>query len=141
MTYTLKVNHDKTIKIDKEDIENILSSFCGCGSEWAMIDNSTKEYESTKAKLKKTSDCVCLEDVLMDMLDHGMDIVICEDEEEDGSYDVQHKINLAKILNAVAQAYNDGYVSTENNVVDDDFDSETADVIIQYACFNDIVYG
>ena len=84
-------------------------------------------------RLKDKGEEPCLEDVLVNILENNGSIIICDD--EDGE---KYEIVLDKLLWAIGQIIQNGYWDGEDT---GDVDGIIGDAILQYACFDDVIYG
>lgn len=130
------MNHNieikKTITLTSTDISDLLSAAFG-GSFWASVDWHTTEYAMAKQRLKDKGEKPCIEDVLVNILENNGSIIICDDEEGE-----EYEIVLDKLLWAVEQIIQNEYWDGEDI---GDVDSIIGDAILQYACFDDVIYG
>lgn len=130
------MNHNveikKTITLTSTDISDLLSAALG-GSFWASVDWHTTEYAMAKQRLKDKGEKPCLEDVLVNILENNGSIIICDDEEGE-----EYEIVLDKLLWAIEQSIQNEYWDGEDI---GDVDSIIGDAILQYACFDDVIYG
>lgn len=99
------------------------------------LDYSNEDYEEAKTKLgmDKPGIFACFEDVLLEMLRMGKTLTMV-DEEGDGD---RYPITIKDVHERVSKAP----VTHLMNMINEEDDGETADVIIQQVFFNDIVYG
>ena len=86
-----------------------------------------------KQRLKDKGEEPCLEDVLVNILENNGSIIICDD--EDGE---KYEIVLDKLLWAIGQIIQNGYWDGKDI---GDVDGIIGDTILQYACFDDVIYG
>ena len=61
-------------------------------------------------------------------------------DEEDGTRKT-FQLRIDNIADAVSSLIQQGYGNIANAVANQDFDASTADMVIQQACFGEIVYG
>jgi len=94
------------------------------------LDCSDSEYKAARAKL----DSPCFEDVLMQMLKDGKTITLI-DEECDGEY--TKSITMDDVHNRVQKTQ----LNHLMNMINENDDAETADVILQTVFFEDIIFG
>lgn len=114
-------------EIKETDIENIIvSSFEGGSNYWMGIDNSKPEFKNKPKDepLSTWATKIILEGGIIQFYD-------IEDEEETWT------LTLDKLLNSIKlNAINRSFDSDLENM-----DATTADCIIQYALFGEVVYG
>ncbi|MEG0898397.1 MAG: hypothetical protein RSF40_01625 [Oscillospiraceae bacterium] len=121
--------------VTTDDIVNILSCEAGGFDYWAQLDAQESIYDKHKAQLTKEipiGTTICYENILAHILEHGGAIDVC-DYEEDEHYD----LTLEKLLNGIK-------LNAINRPDDADIgngDAATADCILQYAIFGDVIYG
>lgn len=130
------MNHDieikKTITLTSTDISDLLSAAL-TGSFWASVDWNVREYATAKQRLKDKGEEPCIEDVLTNILENNGSIIICDDEENE-----EYKVTLGKLLWAIQETIQNEYWDGQDTC---DVDSVIGDTILQYACFNDVIYG
>jgi len=125
------------VKITKEyetnDLVNILADAMYACSYWCKtLDYDNNEYKEAKARLIENGNNICYEDVLVEMLESGKSIffIDCED-------DTRSELTLEKLLKGIR-------LNTEQRPHDCDLengDAITMDCIIQFALFDDVVFG
>ena len=127
------------IIIKKEITTNILvdllsMAFSGGIGYWcSLVDYDEDEYKASKEKIKAEGIAEpCWEDVLVQMLEDGKSIIIVDDEEDE-----RYKLTLNKLLNGIELNYR----HRPHDCDIEEGDAETADCIIQYALFYDVIYG
>jgi hypothetical protein len=94
------------------------------------LDCSDSEYKVAREKLNNP----CFEDVLMQMLKDGNTITLI-DEECDGEY--TKSITMEDVHNRVQKTQ----LNHLMNMINENDDAETADVILQTVFFEDIIFG
>lgn len=124
-----------TIKLTTQESEeyfyNALCNGLSYISSYGLnLDYSNSEYKAAKAKLSEP----CFEDVLMQMLKDGNTITLI-DEECDGEY--TKSITMKHIHNRVQKTQ----LNHLMNMINENDDAETADVILQTVFFEDIIFG
>lgn len=128
----------KIILEKKESEEIFFNAMCnglgyvtGYGLE---LDFKQEEYDAAKAALKEKGESPCIEDVLMEILKQGGGITLV-DVECEGEY--TRTITLKDVHERVSQA-------PANHILDminEQDDACTADVILQSVFFQDIIFG
>lgn len=109
---------------------------------WACLDNTTKEWESARNKVKQeTNDNYVIEDVMYELLINGNGVKFEDAEQEEDSSD--WILTMDKLLNGIEQwceikniRHFEKYYDNSN-----DFDCCDADCIYQLALFNDVIFG
>ena len=100
------------------------------------LDYSDEDYAEAKKKLgvDRPDFFPCFEDVLMEMLRMGYSLIMVDEEgdEENNSTitlkDVHEKVSKAPVRHLM-------------DMINENDDAETADVILQQVFFNDIIFG
>lgn len=111
---------------------NGLSYIDGYGLELTYNED---DYKRAKQSLQEQgTSSICYEDVLMQILRQGNTLRIV-DHECDGDY--TRGITLYMVHTRVSNVPYNHLM----NMINEDDDAETADVIIQYVAFNDIIFG
>ena len=122
--YTVK----KTVT--EEQITDILIDGIECGiGYWAMLHNDTEEFE----RYYKSTDLTTSEIVVKILLDGGA--VKITDNEED--VEPQYPLTLERVIAGIEK-------NAEERDWDcdlDNYDAATCDAIIQYAIFDEVVFG
>ena len=100
------------------------------------LDYSEEDYAEAKKKLAvdRPDFFPCFEDVLMEMLKMGNTLTMVD---EEGDEDSNSTITLKDVHDRVSKTP----VRHLMNMINEDDDAETADVIIQQVFFNEIVFG
>ena len=112
---------------------NGLSYITGYGLE---LDYEEEEYSAAKAAIKKMRAFKepCIEDVLMEILKRGGSLTLV-DVELDGEY--TSTITLKDVHKRVAQTPTDHLL----DMINENDDACTADVVLQTVFFQDIIFG
>lgn len=100
------------------------------------LDCSDEEFEDAKTKLGRESPgkFICFEDVLLEMLRMGYTLTMVDEEGEgDNNSTITLKDVHDRVSNAPARHILD--------MINENDDGDTADVIIQQVFFNDIIFG
>lgn len=130
MTHEVKI----TKQYETNDLVDLLSTaMVGCAYWCSELDYKPDEYQEAKARLKeKGNNDICYEEVLVEMLESGKSLWFCDDEEDE-----QYELTLEQLLNGIE-------LNAEQRPHDCDLengDAITADCIIQFALFNEVVFG
>ena len=135
MEHTVTITMTKTYNTD--DLINILSCITMDCPWCSDIDYRRDDYKEAKARLidKVNKDIyyVCYEDVLVEILEGGKSIWFIDAEDDYERYE----LTLDKLLNGIA-------LNAKNRPHDCDIDNGdgiTMDCIIQYALFDDVIFG
>ena len=117
MEHTFKI--EKELKITTENIVDcVLSCEAGGFDYWGELCSDEKDYEAARQRLaerEKADMKPCYEDVLDDK---------------------DHELTLEKLLNGWKK-----YAEDHNTDDFDEYDGISADCIMQYAIFGDVIYG
>lgn len=127
------------IILEKQESEEIFfNAMCnglgyvtGYGLE---LDYKQEDYAAAKAALKEKGESPCIEDVLMEILKRGGGITLV-DVECEGEY--TRTITLKDVHERVSQAPANHIL----DMVNEQDDACTADVILQSVFFQDIIFG
>jgi len=120
-----------TEKESEEYFYNALCNGLGCMSDYGLsLVWDKKKYDASKAKLNSP----CVEDVFMQMLRDGYSITF-EDEECEGEY--TRSIGLKEVYDRVQKTP----VEHLMNMVTENDDAVTADVILQTVFFEEVIFG
>lgn len=118
------------IKIEKrittDDIVNILCCESGGFDYWCNLKFKDEDYKANRLEDD------CYEDVLAKILENGKSLIVNDFEEEE-----TYELTLEKLLNGIELNY-------KNRPFDcdiEDGDATTADCILQYSIFGDVIYG
>jgi hypothetical protein len=129
------------IKLTPQESEeyfyNALCNGLGYMSGYGLsLDFSDDDYREAKTKLGRESPGIFLafEDVLMEMLRMGKTLTMVDEEgDEDTTFTITLKDVHERVSNAPARHILD--------MINENDDADTADVIIQQVFFNEIVFG
>jgi hypothetical protein len=129
------------IKLTPQESEeyfyNALCNGLGYMSYYGLsLDFSDDDYRDAKTKLERESPGIFLafEDVLMEMLRMGKTLTLLDDE---GEGDNDATITLKDVHERVSNAPSRHLM----DMINENDDADTADVIIQQVFFNEIVFG
>ena len=129
------------IKLTPQESEeyfyNALCNGLGYMSSYGLsLDFSDDDYRDAKTKLGRESPGIFLafEDVLMEMLRMGKTLTLLDDE---GEGDNDATITLKDVHERVSNAPSRHLM----DMINENDDADTADVIIQQVFFNEIVFG
>jgi hypothetical protein len=119
----------------KESEEYFYNALCN-GLEYINGYGLEFEYDADEYKKsrKKLPEGVCFEDVLMQMLRDGYELTLVDNECE-GEY--TRSINLKDVHERVQNTP----LRHLSNMINENDDAETADVILQTTFFEDIIFG
>jgi hypothetical protein len=111
-----------------------------CSGYGLSVDYSKEHYKSAKAKLSSDSSefqAICYEDVLMQILRDGNFLTIEEDGSELEDMNFFNSINLADVHERVKNVPLDHLL----DMINENDDAVTGDVVLQTVFLNEIVYG
>ena len=130
LKFTDKVVGKAEFEVTENDIENIIiTSFEGGSNYWMGVDNSTKEWEN---KPEDEPISTWATKLILD----GKKVKLFDIEETDDQ-DEEWNLTLDKILKGIG--LNIKHRSFDADL--ENMDATTADCIIQYALFGEVVYG
>ena len=115
---------------NEDDMIDIISSAVYAIGYWAVIDNTTDDWERTSLSLPSDS---CFEDVMWSLLKTGNQIIIEDAEDDDGPWE----LTLEKLRDGIRLTIQNGHWTGKM----DDIDGFVGDCIFQYALFGELVYG
>lgn len=112
---------------------NGLSYISGYG---LILETDEQDYQAAKQSLKSKNpdQGICYEDVLLEVLRLGKSLTII-DEEGDG--EMNSTISLSDVHERVAQTP----IEHLTNMITENDDAETADVMLQTVFYQDIIFG
>lgn len=133
MEHTFKI--EKELKVTTKDIVYYVLCFEACGFDyWGELCSDEKDYEAARQRLterEKADMKPCYEDVLAEILESGGKLTVY-DREDDKDYE----LTMEKLLNGWKK-----YVEDYNAYDFDKYDGISADCIMQYAIFGEVIYG
>lgn len=136
MEFKYKV--EREVVLDKETVKDILTTAIEGGiGYWSILRCDTKSWEKARELAKeelKDTPCYC--DVAYKLFELGLPIVL-EDVEEDEIY----KLTKEKFIEGCRLYEEQTNSSILQAMENGDFDANDADCIIQYALFNEVVFG
>ena len=112
----------KTTDLSKEEIVDLLSTAL-YGSPWWEVDNSTEEYNQAKGDT--------IEEKLADMLLKDQSVYLIDMEE-----DTPYELTLDKLCKGIGL-----FIKNGGNTDIDDYDLVDADSVLQYAIFEEVIWG
>lgn len=98
------------------------------------LDYVSSDYQEAKTKLKETNEGICFEDVLMQILKDGKKLTLIDIEGED---EMTRSITLEDVHDRVPLTPIDFLME----MINEQDDANTADVIIQTVFYNEIIFG
>ena len=135
---------------NEEMLNYLVCDFVNDGiSYWAELDLSTQKYNGAKQSLVEIGrKNICFEDVLTQLLLAGEALPIVDREDEDGQ---AYYLTLGTLAYGVAmyrEYQNDDTIDAIAELTDEeleeffeDIDAADADLIVQYALFDDVIFG
>lgn len=133
MEHTFKI--EKELKITTENIVDcVLCCEAGGFDYWGELCSDERDYEAARKRLmerEKADMKPCYEDVLAEILESGGKLTVYDRED-----DKDHELTLEKLLNGWKK-----YAEDHNADDFDEYDGISADCIMQYAIFGDVIYG
>lgn len=106
-----------------------------CGSFWAGVDYDESDKEGVE--IQSEYDKPCYEDILASILLGGKTITIIDEEEEK-----EYKLDLEMIIKAFNKvAKSEDYRHHVWNIINEDYDFNDADIVLQFAIFGEETYA
>lgn len=128
-------------EIDIDSLTNLLScAFEGGITYWAKLDYNSEEYRKSKENIKKTIQVPCWEEVLSQMLLDGYSLRIIDAEDGEES-EYTKNLTLENLKDGLRLDFLNSHLNFEGANNWHECDGEEADHIIQFALFNDIIFG
>jgi len=93
---------------------------------------NTKQAKSTAIKLKQIDQSICYEDIIMQLLRDGHQINL---------YDVESELDNVIKLKDIHDKVNNIPVNRILEMINENNDADTADVILQTVFFGEVIYG
>ena len=127
----------KILLTQKEKKEYFLNALCNgldCMNSYGIIvDYNEIDYAKAKNRLEKKFASTCFEDVLLEILVMGRNLLVFDEDDEDNTkiislqsmYDRMPRVPLVNLVNVIEQRD----------------DAEDADIILQTVFFNEVIYG
>lgn len=134
MEYTIEIK--KTLKVTLENIVDcVLCCEAGGFDYWAELCTDDADYEAAKNRLVENAKGEkikpCYEEVLGEILRSGGKIVVYDREEGK-----EHDLTMEKLLDGWKK-----HIEAGGSTDFDEYDTNDADGIIQYAVFGEWIYG
>lgn len=126
----------KVVSLDKETVKDILTTAVEGGiNYWAILDNTTPQYiEARTLAREELGDVPCYCDILYKCFELGYEVRF-EDAEGDDTWNLTHGMFLLG-----CQKYEEEGHDIQKEMEDGVFDAISADTIMQYALFGEIVF-
>lgn len=118
-----------TIEYNKDDVEDIISVMFQSFNPYFMLDNTIEDWKKVKASLPKDA---TIEEIARAVFESDLAIKIIDVEDETEYYMTKNMFESG-VQQAVDELYWDGDMDT--------IDAEVGDAILQFALFDDIIYG
>jgi len=117
------------------------SGYSGIGY-WAVLDNTTPEWEKAEQQLKKAGADLFFGSVMVKVLLNGDKVRFydAEADEDDLQEDEIWYLDMEKFLNG-CKLYEAHRGSLIKCLEDGNFDAVEADCLVQYAVFGDVIFG
>ena len=136
----IKIKVETEIELEKEDLIDILDTAVEGGiGYWACLDNTTPEWILARKELKEAGRSNwTYGEVMYQVLIDGNKIKFedAEDYDDDGN-PIIYELDKTGFENGIKMTIADKRWTGDPY----DVDAEVADCIIQYGCFDDIVFG
>ena len=132
-----EITYTTTVRLTAADVSDILATALEGGiGYWAVLDNTTTDWEETSSSMQDTDDF--LSDVATKMLFEGKKIRFIGADEDDE--DEEWFLDMDSFIRGCTR-FNEECGSIIQRLADGTFDADDADMLIQFALFNEIVYG
>ncbi len=140
----VKFTVERVLTVDEmEDIFTtaLESGYSGIGY-WAVLDNTTPEWEKAEQQLKKAGADLFFGSVMVKVLLNGDRVRFydAEADEDDLQEDEIWYLDMEKFLNG-CKLYETNRGSLIKCLEDGNFDAVEADCLVQYAVFGDVIFG
>lgn len=134
------MNMNITVTLNHEDLVNLLSAASSGISYWCdCLDYDDKDCAKAKATCEELyGEDFCREDIWAQILLKGKPLMIFVDEEEDGENLSEYDLTYDHLCTAVSEVIKQGIWDGQDW---GDVDAEVGDAIVQYALFDEIVFG
>ena len=129
--YKIKISPTKSIEFFHNALCNGMSYIEGYG---LSLDYDHYQYEVAKDKLRSNEESDCWEDILVQILKDGGELTLI-DEECGGAY--TRSITITDVINKMEKVP----LNFLMQMINEEDDAETADIILQTIFFNEIIFG
>jgi hypothetical protein len=128
------------IQLTQQEAEAIMNNaLCdsGIGMHGLEFTFDKHEYHSSQVRWMKANEGIspCYEDVLMQMLRDGYSIGVIDTEGDDGEYD--KTITMQDVYDRM----NLVHYSRIIQMVEEDYDADTTDVVLQTIFYGEVIFG
>lgn len=125
--------------LNKKDLDHIIhDAFCNSTGVYGAVQLSCKrdEYNEAKERLRaRTNNMICKEDVWLEILHMGKTLYLVDQETEE-----KHSFNYDSIRSKLSSD-NKHLVKMIMESLSEHSDADTADNLIQYMVYGDIIFG
>lgn len=123
--------------IDRDTLENIFVTALEGGSNyWYYIP--TESILAIRQAVPKSVDPYLSTAILKAILDHDVDVQVCDAEDEDEVIGLISKSTMQQRLQKMWDSPNREILKAE---IDGQGDADTSDVVLQYIAMGEVVYG
>lgn len=123
--------------IDRDTLENIFVTALEGGSNyWYYIP--TESILAVRQAVPKSVDPYLSTAILKAILDHNVDVQICDADDEDEVVGCISKSTMQERLQKMWNSPNRSILQAE---IDGEGDADTSDVVFQYMAMGEVVYG
>jgi hypothetical protein len=128
------------IQLTQQEAEAVMyNALCdsGIGIHGLEISFDKDEYAKSGVAWKKANDgkSPCYEDVLMQMLRDGHSIAVIDTEGEDGEYD--SVITMQDVYERMPLVHYSRLIQ----MLEEDYDADTTDVVLQTIFYGEVIFG
>ena len=123
--------------IDRDTLENIFVTALEGGSNyWYYLPHES--ILAIRQAVPKSVDAYLSTAILKAILDHDVDVQICDAEDEDEVVGLISKSTMQERLQTMWNSPNRSILQAE---IDGEGDADTSDVVFQYIAMGEVVYG
>jgi hypothetical protein len=123
--------------IDRDTLENIFVTALEGGSNyWYYLPHES--ILAIREAVPKSVDAYLSTAILKAILDHDVDVQICDAEDEDEVVGLISKSTMQERLQAMWNSPNRSILQAE---IDGEGDADSSDVVFQYIAMGEVIYG
>lgn len=130
-----EIEYTTKVRLTADDINDILATALEGGiGYWAVLDDSTTDWEETSSSMQDAS----ISDVITKMLFEGKKIRFIGADKDDATR--EWFLDMNKFIFG-CKRFEEEVGSVKRRLLDSSFDADDADMLIQFALFNEIIFG
>lgn len=135
MNFAGDIEFTTKFRLTADDISDILATALEGGiGYWSVLDNTTTDWEETSSGMQDAT----FSDVATKMLFEGKKIRFIGADKDDE--DEEWFLDMEKFIHGCIH-FEEEIGSIVRRLTDATFDADDADMLIQFALFNEIIYG